>query len=369
MKNNHLSGLSILITGGSGSWGNELVTQLLKNHQPKEIKIYSRGEHKQVEMKRKFQNSRLQFIIGDVRDKNKMRLSMEGVDLVFHLAALKHVPICEENPWETVQTNVIGIQNVIEAAIENGVQKVVDISTDKAVDPFNLYGVTKASGEKLMIAANQYSQHTQFVCIRGGNVLGTNGSVVPLFKEQIKVLNELTLTDPRMTRFMMRVEDAIKLVLHATAHAVGGEVFVMKTPSCRIPELAAVLIKRLGNQDTKVKTIGIRPGEKLSEVLVSRYEMPRTLEDDEYFIILPQIHLSRTEDHYAKHRGLKFKHPEFNSDNTHIMKPQELEALLDVDGWLDDNEKQQALQYLSTLSKSDLENYFQTEGWGTTKGD
>ena len=177
----------IFVSGGTGSWGNELVTQLLENHSPKEVRIYSRGEHKQVEMKSTFKNdSRLKFIIGDIRDKNILTLAMKNVDYVFHLAALKHVPVCEENSWEAVLTNIYGTQNIIESAIENNVKKVIDISTDKAVDPFNHYGVTKACSEKMIInACHNYITDTKFVCIRGGNVLGTNGSVIPLFKSQI----------------------------------------------------------------------------------------------------------------------------------------------------------------------------------------
>ena len=195
----------VLVTGGTGSWGNELISQLLEKYSPKEIRIYSRGEHKQVEMRAKYKNdSRLRFIIGDVRDKNILSLSMKNVDYVFHLAALKHVPVCEENTWEAVLTNIYGTQNVIEAAIENDVKKVIDISTDKAVDPFNHYGVTKANSEKMITNASfNYITETKFVCIRGGNVLGTNGSVIPLFKNQILSENKITVTDPAMTRYLM----------------------------------------------------------------------------------------------------------------------------------------------------------------------
>jgi len=267
---------TILITGGTGSWGNELVKQLLQKHNPKEIRIFSRGEHKQVEMKRKFTDPRIKYYIGDVRDKDRLSVVTRDVDVLFHLAALKHVPVCEENPWEAVQTNIIGLQNVIETSIENKVKKVIDVSTDKAVDPFNLYGVTKACGEKLMVAANTSSKDTRFVCVRGGNVLGTNGSVIPLFVEQIKKLNKITVTDERMTRFLMRVEDAIGLVLHATFNSYGGDIFVMKMPGVKIIDLARVMVKRLGNNKTGIDLIGIRPGEKICEVLVSRYEVDHT---------------------------------------------------------------------------------------------
>jgi len=257
----------ILITGGTGSWGHELTRQLLKDFEPKEIRIYSRGELKQVEMRRSFNDKRLNFIIGDVRDFIHLDEAMLGVDFVFHLAALKHVPVCESNPWEAVLTNIDGTQNVIRACIKNKVKKMVNVSTDKAVDPLNLYGVTKACAEKLTIAANNLTKDTSFICVRGGNVLGSNGSVVPLFRKQIEILNKITLTDERMTRFTFCLRDAIKLVLEALFESVGGEVFVMKMPALFISDLAKVMIENLGNENTKIEKIGIRPGEKIEEVL------------------------------------------------------------------------------------------------------
>lgn len=268
----------IFITGGTGSWGNELVKQILEKYSPEEIRIYSRGEHKQVEMKQKFGfHPKLKFIIGDVRDKNIMGHAMRGSHYVFHLAALKHVPVCEENPWEAVLTNIYGTQNVIECAIENDVEKVVDISTDKAVDPFNHYGCTKACGEKMIINANvNYNSSTKFVCIRGGNVIGTNGSVIPLFKHLIEEKNEITITDGSMTRFLMSTREAIGLIFQALEHAQGGEVFVMRMPATTVDIISDVMISLFGNTETQKKNIGIRPGEKQSEVLVSRNEAPTT---------------------------------------------------------------------------------------------
>ncbi len=351
----------ILITGGTGSWGNELVKQLLKKFDPKEIRIYSRGEHKQVEMRRRFQDERIKYFIGDVRDKERLLLCSKGIDYIFHLAALKHVPVCEMNPWEAVSTNIIGTQNVIEAAIENKVKKVVDVSTDKAVDPFNLYGVTKACGEKIIIAGNNISKKTRFVCIRGGNVLGTNGSVIPLFKEQIEKLNEITITDEQMSRFLMRVEDAIKLVLHATTHSIGGEVFVMKMSACKIIDLAKVMIDRFGNDRTKIRNIGIRPGEKLYEVLVSRYEVPRAFDLGKYFVILPQIPISGLDERYNKYWRLQYQ--EFNSNNTMQLSRTEIEDLIENDGWFDNQIHKEAIEYLRNLSKDELKNFFKLEGW------
>ena len=348
----------ILITGGSGSWGNELVSQLLEKYNPKEIRIYSRGEHKQVEMKRKFHDDRLKYYIGDVRDKGRLSLASRNVDVVFHLAALKHVPVCEENPWEAVQTNIIGIQNVIEASIENKVKKVIDVSTDKAVDPFNLYGVTKACGEKLIVAANNLSKDTKFVCIRGGNVLGTNGSVIPLFSEQIKRLNQITVTDDRMTRFLMRVEDAIKLVLHATTNSYGGEIFVMKMPGVKITDLAEVMIKRLGNEKTKTKMIGVRPGEKVCEVLVSRYEIDHTYDIGKYFVILPTITIPGLAELYKKEKKLGNRIEEYTSKNTNLLTHKQIEDLLEKDGWFENNIQKEAIAYLKTLDKVNLKDFF-----------
>ncbi len=358
-----LKNSTILITGGSGSWGKELTRQLLQYYSPREIRIYSRGEHKQVEMKREFQNKKIKYYIGDVRDKNRLMLVSKNVDFVFHLAALKHVPVCEENPWEAVKTNIIGTQNVIEAALENKVKKVIDVSTDKAVDPFNLYGVTKACGEKLMIAANLISDDTKFVCVRGGNVVGTNGSVVPLFIEQIAKLNTLTLTDEKMTRFFLRLSDAIRLVLKATIESIGGEVLVMKMPAAKIVDLSDVVINRLGNKKSKIKLIGIRPGEKVHEILVSKYEIPRTYDFDEYFVILPQISLNETKRFYNGKKLLKTDLLEFNSTNTRILTKKQIEKLLEDEGWFSNVDNRTSIRNLNQLEKDTLENIYKSEGW------
>jgi len=352
----------ILITGGTGSWGQELTRQLLDKYSPQEIRIYSRGEHRQVDMKRNFQDKRITYFIGDVRDKDRLMLVSKNVDYLFHLAALKHVPVCEENPWEAVQTNIIGTQHVIECALENKIKKVIDVSTDKAVDPFNLYGVTKAAGEKLIIAANLMSEKTKFVCIRGGNVIGTNGSVVPLFFEQIQKLNTLTLTDKDMTRFFTSLNEAIQLVLKATLESIGGEVLVMKMPSVRIIDLATVVIERLGNKKSIVKNIGIRAGEKLHEVLVSKYEISRTYDFDDYFVILPSIHLPETKRFYKNKKLLKIPYEEFNSTNTTILNKKEIAKLLDKEGWFTKS-TQPSIQNLRTYDTDVLKNFNKSEGW------
>ncbi len=325
----------IFITGGTGSWGNELVKQILEKYSPKEVRIYSRGEHKQVEMKQKFWfHPKLKFIIGDVRDKNILWHAMRGSHYVFHLAALKHVPVCEENPWEAVLTNVYGTQNVIECAIENGVEKVVDISTDKAVDPFNHYGCTKACGEKMIINANvNYNSNTKFVCIRGGNVIGTNGSVIPLFKRLILEKNEITITDGSMTRFLMSTREAIGLIFQALEHAQGGEVFVMRMPATTVDIISDVMIDLFGNTDTKKRNIWIRPWEKQSEVLVSRNEAPTTkIFGEQYYVILPQFKSKQLEDYYSSYETITT--PEFNSNNATQIDRDALIQILRNEPWL-----------------------------------
>ncbi len=319
----------ILVTGGTGSWGHELIGQLLRDYSPKEIRVYSRGEHKQVGMKAEFSSyTNLKFIIGDIRDKNILNFSMVGADYVFHLAALKHVPVCEENTWEAVLTNIYGTQNVIECAIANRVSKVIDISTDKAVDPFNHYGVTKACAEKMIVNASfNYPGDTKFVCIRGGNVIGTNGSVIPLFKKQILEHNEITLTDASMTRYLMSTKDAIGLVFEAVQRSVGGEIFVMRMPATSVENIAKAMIRLFGNDKTSSKIIGSRPGEKLDEVLVSKNESPSTkVIDDKHYVILPQNTAAITNDDYGSLNSISTL--EFTSRNADQLSVDQLVTLL-----------------------------------------
>ena len=272
----------ILVTGGTGSWGHELIKQLLEQD-PKEISIYSRNELAQVKMEREFNDKRLKFIIGDVRDYERMNEATRGIDYIFHLAALKHVPICELQPYEAIKTNIIGTENLIKAAINNKVKKVIDVSTDKAVDALNLYGMTKAVGERLIIQANLLSEDTKFVCIRAGNVLGSNGSVVPFFMDQIKNQKQITITHPEMTRYFITLPEAIGLLFKASQFSYGGEIFVMRMPSYRITDVAEVLIEDSKVPDVEIKEIGMRPGEKLDEVLVSEYEAQSTFKYDDTY--------------------------------------------------------------------------------------
>ncbi|RRJ67258.1 NAD-dependent epimerase/dehydratase family protein [Paenibacillus oralis] len=272
---------TILITGGTGSWGEELVRQLLPL-EPKEIRVFSRNESLQVKMKQAFGNARLQFVIGDICDRRELFKACAGVDYVFHLAALKHVPICEDQPDSALKTNVMGTQNVIDAAIESNVQKVLYVSTDKASNPSNTYGMTKALAEKLVLHADSRS-NTRFACLRSGNVLGSAGSVVPLFLQQIEAGQDLSVTDPRMTRFFLTLKDAVRTLLSAMVICRGGEIFVTKMPSCKITDIAQVLIEHSGKTHLKQKVIGIRPGERLHETLISEWEDGCVLDSNEDF--------------------------------------------------------------------------------------
>ena len=250
--NNQFDNKRVLVTGGSGSWGNELITQLLET-KVKEIISYARGEFNQVSLQRKFNDPRLKIVVGDVRDYGELKHACKDIDIVFHLAALKHVPVCERQPYEAIKTNINGTRNIVRASIECNVKKVIDVSSDKAVLPINTYGMTKAVGEKLTLNASTLGSKTQFMCIRGGNVLGTNGSVVPLFINQIKRYNKITITDGKMTRYFLTLPEAIKLLFVATKSDINGGLFVMKMPACKIADLADVMIKRYGNKETKKK--------------------------------------------------------------------------------------------------------------------
>jgi len=278
---------TILITGGTGSWGNELVAQLL-DKDPKQIIIYSRGEFAQVTMQRKFNNDKLKFVIGDVRDLEALTDACGGVDIVFHLAALKHIPVCEDYPNEAIKTNLQGTENVIKATIVNRVKRVIDVSTDKACVPINLYGITKAAGEKLIIHANGLGTETAFTVIRGGNVLGSNGSVIPHFIKQIKDYNRITITDKGMTRYFLTLPEAISLLFVAAESDIPGGIFVMKMPAFKIRDIAWVLIKLKGNSHTEIEYTGIRQGEKLHESLVSIHESPNTyIYGNNFYLIHP----------------------------------------------------------------------------------
>ena len=276
----------ILVTGGTGSFGQKFTEMVLQEHNPRVIRVYSRGELLQQEMWQRFNNDeRLRFFIGDVRDRERLYRAMNEVDIVIHAAALKQVPTCEYNPIEAVKTNIDGAANVIDAAIDNGVEKVINVSTDKAVEPINLYGATKLVAEKLFIQGNAYAggRKTRFSCVRYGNVVGSRGSVVPLFLEQ-KKNGEITITDERMTRFWITLEQGVRFVIDCVSRMRGGEVFIPKIPSMKIADLADVVAPQ-----AERRIIGIRPGEKTNESLITKEEAMRAREFDKYFVIEPEF--------------------------------------------------------------------------------
>ena len=278
---------TIFITGGTGSFGKTFIPMTLKTFNPKQIIIYSRDEMKQWTLAQKFQNdSRVKFIIGDVRDKDRLSRCLDGVDYVVHAAATKIVPTAEYNPFECVKTNISGAMNVIDACIDKKIKKVVALSTDKASNPINLYGATKLASDKLFVAANSYTNlnNTKFSVVRYGNVMGSRGSVIPFFISQIPN-GELTITDKRMTRFMISLEEGVKLVWHAFDDMLGGEIYVKKIPSMNIIDIARAIAPK-----AKHKIIGIRPGEKIHEQMIGLEDAPYTYEYEHHYKILPAIH-------------------------------------------------------------------------------
>ena len=318
------NGSRIFVSGATGSWGQTLITMLLAKYNVEEIICFSRGELQQVLMKRKFNNSKLKFVIGDVRDYESIRMATRGVEYIFHLAALKHVPVCEENVQETIKTNITGTTNIVNAAIENRVHKVIDVSSDKAVEPINLYGMTKAVGEKIIVQANSLTEHTKFVCIRGGNVMGSSGSVIPFFIDQIKAGGPITLTDVRMTRFFLTLDEAIQLLFKASIDSIGGETFVMNMPACYIKDLAEVLMEVYGQ--VEIKETGMRPGEKLDEMLISHHESTLSYcYDENYFLTLPSDYNQALALRYQDCKP--FPHAEFSSKTT-IMNKKEIKEML-----------------------------------------
>ena len=282
-----LKNSSILITGGTGSFGNTFVPMTLAKYNPKRLVIFSRDEMKQWEMAQKYQDDpRVVFVIGDVRDKDRLSRALDGIDYVVHAAATKIVPTAEYNPFECVKTNVDGAMNVIDACIDRGIKRVVALSTDKASNPINLYGATKLASDKLFVAGNGYAgmHDTRFSVVRYGNVMGSRGSVIPFF-QSLAATNELPITDERMTRFMITLEQGVELVWHAFEDMQGGEIYVKKIPSMNILDIAKAV-----NPSAKLKFIGIRPGEKLHEQMIGFEDAPYTYRYKDHYKILPMIH-------------------------------------------------------------------------------
>lgn len=288
------NGKNIFITGGTGSFGKKYTEILLKNYKPNKIIIYSRDELKQYEMAQQFTDPAMRFFIGDVRDVDRLKNAMYGVDYVIHAAALKHVPIAEYNPMECIKTNIYGAQNVIDAALECGVTKVIALSTDKAANPINLYGATKLASDKLFVAANNIrgARRTEFAVVRYGNVVGSRGSVVPLFKKLIaEGVKELPITEAEMTRFWITLEQGVNFVLKNFQRMKGGEIFIPKIASMKMVDLARSMAPHLG-----VKIIGIRPGEKMHEIMVPKDDSHLTLEFHDHYVIQPSILFTQRND-------------------------------------------------------------------------
>lgn len=274
----------VLVTGGTGSFGKKFIRVMLDEYQPQKLIIYSRDELKQHEMRvAGYDHPSLRYFIGDVRDLERLKRAMQGVDIVVHAAALKQVPACEYNPMEAIKTNILGSSNVVNAALDSGVKKVLALSTDKAVSPVNLYGATKLAAEKLVVQSNAYAGKyaTRLSCVRYGNVVGSRGSVVPVFLRQ-RDSGKLSITDDRMTRFWLSLEQGVRFVIKNIEHMQGGEVFVPKIPSMKVVDLAKVIAP-----DARLDIIGIRPGEKLHEMMISRDESRSTIELDDMYVVLP----------------------------------------------------------------------------------
>ncbi|MBI4396951.1 MAG: UDP-N-acetylglucosamine 4,6-dehydratase (inverting) [Elusimicrobia bacterium] len=309
----------ILLTGGTGSFGQKFTEIVLKKYKPQTVRIFSRDEWKQWDMEKRFRDPRLRFFLGDVRDKDRLRRAMEGATLVVHAAALKQVPLCEYNPFEAIKTNVMGAQNVIDAALDAGIPRVMALSTDKAVNPVNLYGASKLCAEKLFVQGNAYTgpRSTRFSCVRYGNVVGSRGSVLPLFLAQ-RSTGRLTVTDERMTRFWLTLEQGVAFVVRCIEQMRGGEVFVPKIPSMRLIDMARAVAPQ-----ARIDVTGIRPGEKIHEVLITEDEAPRTYDGKDGYVVLP----SYDPQERPTVKNIKFLSPQFrysSETNTQWMTKNEL---------------------------------------------
>ena len=319
----------LLITGGTGSFGNAVLKRFLETD-IKEIRIFSRDEKKQDDMRKKYQSSKLKFYIGDVRDYNSILNATRGVDYIYHAAALKQVPSCEFHPMEAVKTNVIGTENVLEAAIQNRVKRIVCLSTDKAVYPINAMGISKAMMEKVIVAKSRNLENLDIVisCTRYGNVMASRGSVIPLFVDQIRQNKPLTITDPNMTRFMMTLDDAVDLVLYAFEHGQNGDIFVQKAPAATIHVLAQALTQLLNVPEHPISIMGTRHGEKAFEALLSREEMAVAL-DQGYYYRVPADQRDLNYSKYVENGDLKItQFEDYNSHNTERLDVEGMKKLL-----------------------------------------
>lgn len=317
----------LLISGGTGSFGNSLLKKLLTT-KIKEIRIFSRDELKQDNMRKFYKSEKLKFYLGDVRDKNSIDDAMIGVDYVFHAAALKQVPSCEFYPMQAVRTNVIGSENLLNSAISAGVKKVIALSTDKAVYPINAMGISKALMERVLVAKGRNTRGTMIACTRYGNVIASRGSVIPLFIDQVKNGKPITITDPNMTRFIMSLDQAVDLVLFAFENAKSGDIFVQKAPAARIDLIAKAIKNILGRPDFELKTIGTRHGEKLYETLLTKEEMVRAIDMGEYYRIPADTRTLNYNQFFEEGDEVITEAGEYHSHNTYRLNEDELTELL-----------------------------------------
>ena len=341
MNYNFLQNKNILITGGTGSLGRELVHEVLK-HDPKVVRVFDVDETEQFEFHHELKEyeDTVRFLLGDVRDRERLIRAAEDVDIIFHTAALKHVMACEYNPFEAVKTNILGIQNVIDAAIANNVEKIIFTSSDKAVNPSNTMGATKLLAERLMTAANYYKgkRNCTFSSVRFGNVMGSRGSVIPLFRQQIKAGGPVTVTDREMSRFMMSMSQAVELVFKSAELAQGGEVFIFKMPTVNIADLAEVLIEELAPrygykaEDINVKIIGTIPGEKMYEELMTEDEATRSMERKDMFIIAPLIMDGLSKYDSSAYDATPIRSKDYVSKDVVPLTKDEIRAILKNDG-------------------------------------
>ena len=328
----------ILVTGGTGSLGKELVRHLVRDGQPKTVRIYDVDETEQFEFQHELKEHEdvARFLLGDVRDKERLNRAVEDVDIIFHTAALKHVMACEYNPFEAVKTNILGTQNIIDVSIDNNVGKIIFTSSDKAVNPANTMGATKLLAEKLMVAANwcKGARDCVFTSVRFGNVMDSRGSVIPLFRHQIKSGGPVTVTAPDMTRFMMSMSQAVELVFRSVRLAQGGEVFIFKMPVVNILDLAEVLIDalapRYGHQpeDIDIEIIGVKPGEKMYEELMTDDEAIRSLEREDMFIIIPEIKDELSKFDESAYDATPIRSKDYISKNSVVLTKDEIKAIL-----------------------------------------
>ena len=341
MYNNLITDKNILITGGTGSLGRELVHEVLK-HDPKVVRVFDVDETEQFEFRHELKKHEdtVRFLLGDVRDRERLIRAAEDVDIIFHTAALKHVMACEYNPFEAVKTNILGIQNVIDAAIANNVEKIIFTSSDKAVNPSNTMGATKLLAERLMTSANYYKgmRKCTFSSVRFGNVIGSRGSVIPLFDQQIKSGGPVTVTDKEMSRFMMSMSQAVELVFRSAELAQGGEVFIFKMPTINIMDLAEVLVEELAPRyghkakDIEVKIIGTIPGEKMYEELMTEDEATRSLEREDMFIIAPLIMDGLSKYDGSAYDATPIRSKDYVSKDVVPLTEDEIRAILKSDG-------------------------------------